>query len=393
MPQISLEQAAQFYGVPLPELHQVGEEIRTRCFLNCGCDQTGDRALAIKADHPAKQWKCHHYGCGRGGNLISLCDLIKPGQHMDGRPRGERFKAIVADFQEMLGGVVFAGVTPAQPAKKETKPRENVPLKDSANERARALVDLDAKLIVDPAEMNPKAASYFRNRPYLTPKVCERWRMGYLPRDAGGDRSGGTMRGRIVYGLTDDAGDVLTWFGRDPEYEEKHKRWVAGGKEGREPEKVHFVKGFHRGLELYGQHGFLAKARLGGLTDIGVLVVEGPNDVIRMSTLEEPAVGLCSNTVSKEQAEKIAGIAAQYTGNMVTLMLDNDPEGENGAKQAMWEIARLGTSVRLGWWRTAEGAKYADRQPESLTPEEWAEIKARILEGSFTRTCNPATAG
>jgi len=56
MPQVTLEQTAAFYGVQLPELHKVGSETRTRCFLNCGRPQeTGDRALAIQADHPAKQ--------------------------------------------------------------------------------------------------------------------------------------------------------------------------------------------------------------------------------------------------------------------------------------------------------------------------------------------------
>ena len=80
MPQVSLEQAANFYGVPLPELKKVGSETRTACFLNCGKKgPTGDRVLAIQADHPAKQFHCHNYGCGKGGNLVSLCDLMKPG--------------------------------------------------------------------------------------------------------------------------------------------------------------------------------------------------------------------------------------------------------------------------------------------------------------------------
>ena len=58
-------------------------------------------------------------------------------------------------------------------------------------------MNLDAKFVVDPAAMNPKAASYFRHRPFLTEEACRRWRVGYLPRcgrrscrrhDAGKDR-------------------------------------------------------------------------------------------------------------------------------------------------------------------------------------------------------------
>ena len=66
LPRVDLEQAAAFYGVPLPQLHRTGQETRTRCFLRCGRDgETGDRVLAIQADDPAKRWKCHHYGCGK----------------------------------------------------------------------------------------------------------------------------------------------------------------------------------------------------------------------------------------------------------------------------------------------------------------------------------------
>ena len=56
MPQVSLEQAATFYGLQLPELKRIGVETRTACFLLCGKTQeTGDRALALQLDDPAKQ--------------------------------------------------------------------------------------------------------------------------------------------------------------------------------------------------------------------------------------------------------------------------------------------------------------------------------------------------
>src|SRR5438309_626139 len=103
MPKVSLPQVAGFYGVELPELKQIGSEIRSRCFLNCG-RTSGERALAIQAEHPAKQWKCHQAGCGKAGNLVSLIDLIKPGESSGGKPRGDRFKAIAADLAAMFAG-------------------------------------------------------------------------------------------------------------------------------------------------------------------------------------------------------------------------------------------------------------------------------------------------
>src|SRR5438876_11133357 len=139
MPQVTLEQAVAFYGVQLPELHKVGSETRARCFLNCGrTTETGDRVLAIQADHPAKQWHCHQYGCGKSGNLVSLCDLMKPGEPGGGRPRGERFKAIAADIAAMVGGVTRGETpNPATPTAKTPEPTKvNAPLSDSENVKA-----------------------------------------------------------------------------------------------------------------------------------------------------------------------------------------------------------------------------------------------------------------
>ena len=387
MPQLSIEQVAAFYGVALPELKRIGDEIRCQCFLNCGKSEgTGDRALAIKADDPAKKWQCHQYGCGRGGNLVSLCDFLKPGENMAGRPRGERFKSIARDMAEMAEGThgpeQEAGRTPAQPKRVEPEePTRNTPLSVSENERARSLVDLDVKFVVDPAAMSPKGASYFRRRPYLTEDVCRQWRMGYLPRDAGGDRTGGTMRGRVVYPVLNEDGEVLTWFGRDPEYEDKHGQWIASGKQGREPEKFHFVKGFHRRLELFGQHAFAEEHENGdehSPSPTGLLVVEGPNDVIRLSTLGERSVGLLSNTVTRDQAAKIAELARKHSSGRVSLMLDCDVEGENGMRQALWEIANQGAEVRLAWSRSMHSGAFADRQPESLSTEEWAGLRQTL---------------
>lgn len=225
--------------------------------------------------------------------------------------------------------------------------------------------------------MAPAAAAYFRQRPFLSPEACLRWRVGYLPKDAGEDRSGGTMRGKVVYPLLSERGEVLTWFGRDPEFETKRRQWIAHNREGREPEKFHFVKGFHRGLELFGQQasrldtpGYRESIRRSG-----VLVVEGPNDVIALDTLGVPAVALCSNTISAPQVEKLVRFAKLLADGQVTLLLDCDEEGENGAKQALLELAPH-CRVRLGW-SSATHAQFKGRQPESLTVEEWETIRAQ----------------
>ena len=122
------------------------------------------------------------------------------------------------------------------------------------------------------------------------------------------------MRGKIVYPMLAEDGEVLTWFGRDPEYETKHRQWIAEERQGQEPEKFHFVKGFHRGNELFGQHRLHdeeIRDKFGGL---GLITVEGPNDVIAMDVLGVPAVGLCSNTITVEQVEKVRRLAEAASG-------------------------------------------------------------------------------
>lgn len=261
------------------------------------------------------------------------------------------------------------------------EPKVNIPLKDSENERARGLVELDRKFLVEVGGISPKASAYFRHRAFLTPEVCRRWRMGYLPRDVGGeDKSGGTMRGKVVYGYLSEDGQVLGWFGRDPKWEEKHQKWEATDKSEREPEKFHFVKGFHRGIELYGQHQLRAEGVKEKLQGLGLVLVEGPNDVIRLDTLGVTAVGLCSNTITREQADKVAGLAKELAGGVVTIFLDCDAEGENGMRQCLGHLAQL-TAVRLAWTSKMFGGKFKGRQPESLTLQDWQEIEVFLKTG------------
>jgi len=393
MAKVSLEQVVAFYGVEMPEIRRVGEEVRMKCFLNCGRKgETGERALAIQVEHAAKIWRCFEAGCGKGGNLVSLCDYLKPGEHGGGKPRGERFKGILSDLQAILAGETRVKETdePSEPgavvagkqadeAKKESRPG-NVPLKDSPNERARALVNLDSKFIVDPAEMSPKTASYFRHRPFLTPEACRRWRVGYLPRDSGADHAGGTMRGRIVYPVLSTEGDVLTWFGRNPGFEEEHQAWTAGGKQGKEPEKYHFVKGFQRGLELFGQHRLAQEGIAEHLKETGLMVVEGPNDVIALDAFGVPAVALCAKESTTEQVERIARIAREIAGRAVSLMFGCDDEGELAARPTLVETAKR-CPVRLAWSQDMYGGAFRGRKPQSLAKEEWERIRQFLGEG------------
>lgn len=374
-------EAAAFYGMTWPEGKYSGN-VRLRCLFNENCNTSSYGQLSVNVDKQHSPIYCH--GCGIRGKLIELMYGMKHGQPFDGtRLRGEQFKGILSDLR-----MIRSGGPPQQPQPKPTtseaspqqkEPVRNTPLKDSENERARALVNLDENFVVDPAEMNSAAAVYFRQRPWLTPEVAERWRMGYLPNSAKG-----LLRGRVVYGFADEADDILSWFGRDPDYAQKRHDWEQRGcPEKGQPIKTRFVKGFQRGLELYGQNGAVRLEQThvrSSLEELGLLVVEGPNDVVRLDELGVAAVGLCSNKATEAQIEKITRYAREHTRGRVALMLDNDDEGEAGAKELLWQLNHCdGVAPRLGWSRELFSGRFADRQPESLSPEEWTPIRDRLV--------------
>ncbi len=75
----------------------------------------------------------------------------------------------------------------AKPAVAKTKPKENLPL--TANEKTRSLMDppLWKKLVTDVAAMSPAASAYVRRHPSLSSAAMQKWHVGILPADGGGD--------------------------------------------------------------------------------------------------------------------------------------------------------------------------------------------------------------
>lgn len=370
-PTVSIEQVLSYYGVNA-ELHRVGQHIRSACFLNCQkSDPTGKRALAIEAEG-LHRFRCHQYGCGKAGNLVGLIDLVKPGAHQEGRPRGERFRAIAEDLLRMGQGELSATPAPAPappstPTKKE--PERDLPLAESPDERVRALVQLPEQFIHDVAAMPPHAASYLRRRPFLTDAtMIERFQFGYLPAS-----SKSMLRGRVVYAYHDEVGQLIGFFARDTQFEEKHAAWAASDRHEPEPVKVRFPTGFHRTQHVY------ARWQLRALDEAAIrsrplVIVEGANDAIRLHAAGVAAVALCSNSIAHEQVAIVAGLAREHCNGTVTLLLDCDEEGERGAQDVLWQLAQA-VPTRLGWTRNQEKRRWANRQPEQLADAELAALR------------------
>jgi DNA primase len=248
---------------------------------------------------------------------------------------------------------------PAAGAPAEKPTERNVPLARSENERTRELVRLPEEFVTDVAEMSPAASRYFRQRPYLTPEMCRKWNVGYLPSSAKG-----TMRGRVTYGIESEGSELLAFVGRDSDYESNRAKWEKNRSD-EEPMKHRFpsAKFFRRGLELYGQQirRLDEPSYRDKIAEIGILVVEGMNDVIRLDADGVPAVGLMSNEITDEQVAKIVRWARRLAGGKVALMLDNDDRGREGAKSTLWKLARQTPVV---------AADYPADEPEHLSSAE-----------------------
>jgi hypothetical protein len=379
--QTTLQEAAAKCNAVV-EVHGTGRQVRLDCPFGCQGDHAGKRELSIDTGNPQKVFACHAYGCQLRGNLLTLMHGWLTGT----RPSGDKLKG--DEFKRVRSVLADDSVHPQQspaltrgPETAERKPAtpRNIPLAQSDNEKARELATLDEKFLRDVAHMPPTAASYVRRHPCLSVAAMEKWRVGVLPQDGGSDKRGWSLRGQLLYPILGEDGKLLAWAARDPQFETKEQAFNALPPEQRakekKPAKHRFPVDFHRGQEIFGQHG----SRLDEpgyretIAACGVLVVEGFNDVLGLDALGVPAVAIMSNKITEQQVAKIERWAKHLAGGKVALLFDADEPGDTGAKEALWLFAARGLDVRLGWGRATHAGRFTGRQPENLTAEEWTE--------------------
>ena len=81
-----------------------------------------------------------------------------------------------------------------------------------------------------------------------------------------------------------------------------------------------------------------------------------------------------SNKITEGQIEKIDRFATRLSGGKVVLLFDADEAGDEGAKEAAWQLLQRNLDVRLGWTQSMHGGKFGGCQPESMTSEEWEQM-------------------
>lgn len=371
----TLEAAAAKCGVSL-DVKDSGAEVRMDCPFGCPGDHCGRKEIAVNTDNPQKVFQCHAYQCGFRGNLLSLMHgFLTESKPSGGKLKGDEFQRV----KKLLSGRAESSAVPPTNAEPGTTRRTtpapvpaNIALIDSPDPRICELHNIDEKLKRDVASMNPAAASYIRRHPCLTSESMAKWRCGYLSNDGGGDKRGWSLRGSILYPVFSEHGQVLAWAGRDVQYEQKERDYQQLSPAERTakdpPAKHRFPKGFHRGLELFGQQA--SRLKEPGYREFiqqhGLILVEGFNDVINLDNLGIPSLAIMSNRMTQAQGVKVIRFASQLGINRVNLMFDCDPTGTEGAKDALWFFAERQLDVRLLWSPVMHEGKFKGGQPEAL---------------------------
>ena len=387
--QTTLEEAAAKCGVMLDANGQ-GKEVRIDCPFGCSGDHCGRKEVSINVENPQRVFQCHAYSCGFRGNLLTLMHgWLTGGKPAGGKLKGPEFQRVRDLLAADPGTTLPRNPAASTPTASQSPPPElvnNIPLVEATDSKVRDLATINEKLIIDVSSMSPSAASYVRRHPCLTPEALAKWKSGVMPNDGGGDKRGWSLRNHLVYPVVSEDGKVLGWIGRDVLYEEKEREFSrlspAERAEKEAPPKHKFPKGFHRGMELFGQHA--ARLQEPGYRDLiatcGIIVVEGFNDVIGLDNIGVPAVAMMSNRMTEMQGDKIVKWGKQLGRGRVTLMFDCEPSGIDGAKEALWFFAQRQLDVRLAWTPWMHFGRFVGRQPESLTREEWDTVIRPVIQ-------------
>lgn len=147
----------------------------------------------------------------------------------------------------------------------------------------------------------------------------------------------GSMQGRVVIPIHNEAGKLVAYAGRAIDNTEPRYKLPAG---------------FHKSAELYNLHRAIATGQR------GLIVVEGFFDAMKVHQAGYPfVVALMGCSMSQEQERLLVNHA-----DMVLLMLDGDEAGRKGTDEIM---LRLGRKVWAKAVSLPEG-----QQPDQMSDEE-----------------------
>lgn len=301
----------QRYGIQ--GLKQLGAELRGRCPIH-----QGDGTDAFHVNTEKNAFQC--FSCQAKGNVLDFvaamekCSVRDAGlklQEWFGIADGRLTQASRPTLPTVGAQQTATDTTPE--LAREGKPGESVKNKALGFE----LRGID------------NGHAYLAGRG-ISPETAEYFGVGYF----GGK---GSMAGRVVIPIHNQAGELVAYAGRSVDDSEPKYKLPAG---------------FHKGQELYNLH------RASGAGERGLIVVEGYFDAMRVHQAGYPfVVALMGCSMSEDQERLLVTHADQ-----VVIMLDGDDAGRQGMEEISWRLARhIWTKVVL---------LPESRQPDQLTAEE-----------------------
>jgi DNA primase len=245
----------------------------------------------------------HCFACGAGGNVL---DLVAELEQCSAREAALRLQR-----RYVAGG--WAAPQQSQPG--------------------------EGKLVTEKRKGNPvlpfSLPGLLAEHPYvsgrgLSPETASRFEIGY-------HAGAGIMAGRLAIPIHDEHGRLVAYCGRSVDTE---------------PPRYKFPAGFRKSAVLFNYH------RAAAGDDRRVVVVEGFFDCMRVHQAGfTSVVALMGSALSPQQGEFLAGRFAE-----IVLMLDGDPAGQAGARDA---VARLARRRSVHQVLLAPG-----RQPDQMSDEE-----------------------
>jgi DNA primase len=304
---VTLGHVLERYGV---KLKRSGKELRGRCPIH-----QGDGPDSFHANTEKNAFHC--FSCQAKGNVLDFVAAMEKCTVRDAALRIQDWFEIGETGEHQLA---------------QKPPTGSQPAREEAGERGEPNKPLPFRL---------KGIDY--KHPYLAgrgidPETAEYFGVGFF--------SGkGSMSGRIVIPIENEAGDLVAYAGRSID--------------GSEP-KYKLPAGFKKSQVLYN----LARALEEG-SDGTVVLVEGFFDCIKVTQAEHACMALMGCSMSVEQE---AQLVAHF--RRVAIALDGDAAG----RRAAVEIAgRLANKL---WVRVVEMPE--GKQPDQLTPEEMQSLLGQV---------------
>ena len=204
-------------------------------------------------------------------------------------------------------------------------------------ERMKQKVTSDNKLFCKTLLKDEDMLDYLESRSISTSSI-KKWRIGVVPKNYHHDKFGSLVKGRLVFGITEQNFDprkakTVAMAYRDLKYEK-----------GSNDHNIKYINDaeseiYHKSSILYGLNEARKAIREAGYA----LVMEGYIDVIISHESEvENAVAICGTSFTDEQMDLL-----QKLTKKIVFWLDGDPAGINAMRKALPRLLARGFRVMV----------------------------------------------